>query len=407
MARTCTAAVAAASLLLLSACSDPAGPAVPKENVVDASGGVVTAQNGQVRLEIPAGAVSGETEITVTKATPPADPHLVSGAAYEFGPSGLVFAKPVMLELGYDQASLPANAVEGRLRIFKRVGTGWTLDSEDAVVDPSSNRVRAEITGFSTHAVREDPCATVPISVGSSIDGHIGETDCLVDGSTRAEPFTLEIGTTSAVRVTITSSELSALASLTTPGRDLKANPVLASGSTSFAVLAAPASYQLQAAGQEGSTGSYTLGVESLAMEQRLGCSEAMHVAPPVSGVPQRLNDDSDCIITIRFPSDPSVDGKKTLEEYYYIVIPAGKTVSVTTTATGGAQFTPFPTIFLGGGQVVQTSGSPTAPSKTISYTNSGAAPRRVLLGVSATMKDDGGGMVYTEGTYSLSVSVD
>jgi hypothetical protein len=400
--------------LFLVACGDATSPGEEPEGVVDASGGVVTADNGKVRLEVPAGAVSGQTQITIERASAPAaNPNLLPGTAYEFGPSGLQFTSPVTLDLAYDPAELPAGAHEQRLRIFKQVGSGWVLDAEAAGVDAAANRVRASIMGFSTHAVLHDPCATAPLSVGQAMSGQITQGDCLV-GSSYQERFAVEAEATTAVRITMTSSELRASLGLTAPGRDVDQALAFAArtapadgGSATMAVLAGPASYQVYAGGHEQSLGAYTLETAVLPDgENRLGCSEGMYVATPVSAAPQRLDDSNDCKVTIIYPSDPSVDGKQTLEEYYWIKVPAGRTATATTTRTGGEEeFTPFPTFFLGGGQVVQTSGSAVAHSKTISHT----APetRWLLLGVSATLRQGPDGLTYTRGTYDLSVTVE
>jgi len=69
--------------------------------VTAAEGGTVATPSGDAKLEIPAGALPADTEITVkgldTKGLP--DESDVGSAAYQFGPDGLQFTAPVTLTL--------------------------------------------------------------------------------------------------------------------------------------------------------------------------------------------------------------------------------------------------------------------------------------------------------------------
>ncbi len=57
--------------------------------IVSDDGGTVETSDGAVQLTFPAGAVSGDTEITVEPAADvPDDAGLVPGTAYDFGPDG-------------------------------------------------------------------------------------------------------------------------------------------------------------------------------------------------------------------------------------------------------------------------------------------------------------------------------
>ena len=83
--------------------------------VVGSSGGTVTAVGGQVTLVVPPGAVAQPTGITVSPATLPSGTNttaLVGGTAYDFGPTGTVFAAPVKLTIQYNQTKIPAGMAE-------------------------------------------------------------------------------------------------------------------------------------------------------------------------------------------------------------------------------------------------------------------------------------------------------
>src|ERR1700741_865232 len=74
--------------------------------VIATSGGTVTAQSGAVQIVIPADALATSTNISVAVSSAFAsDPRVIR--AYDFGPPGTNFAKPVVLTIKYDPATLP------------------------------------------------------------------------------------------------------------------------------------------------------------------------------------------------------------------------------------------------------------------------------------------------------------
>jgi len=123
---------------------------------VGADGGTVTTGDGNVTLEVPAGALDSETEITVApQTTYPADEHLVPGTCYEFGPDGTQFAVAVQMTLGYDEANLPADTTEADLAIHRVVGDGWEPVA-DSAVDTVAKTVSAPVSGFSIYGLLAD-----------------------------------------------------------------------------------------------------------------------------------------------------------------------------------------------------------------------------------------------------------
>lgn len=77
---------------------------------VGSGGGRVATPYGVV-LDVPEGALDGDTTITVTKATIAAPPgKRAAGPAFVFGPSGLTFKKTVVLTLPVDAAKLAGTA---------------------------------------------------------------------------------------------------------------------------------------------------------------------------------------------------------------------------------------------------------------------------------------------------------
>jgi hypothetical protein len=120
--------------------------------VIGTSGGTISAFDGRVALEFPAGALSGDVGITVAPATTvPAAKGLVPGTAFDFGPAGLTFAQPVQLTINYDPADLPPGAKETALRLHKAMGTLWHPVTGSSA-NESQTSVTGAITSFSSYA---------------------------------------------------------------------------------------------------------------------------------------------------------------------------------------------------------------------------------------------------------------
>lgn len=111
--RSASASVTILVITLALGCSSsssgtsPAATNTPASAMIGAEGGTLTGADG-VSLDVPAGALTAPTAITVTPATGltalPAG-VTAAGAAYTFTPDGLVFAKPVTLHIPTTSAS--------------------------------------------------------------------------------------------------------------------------------------------------------------------------------------------------------------------------------------------------------------------------------------------------------------
>lgn len=404
------------ALPLAAGCGSPSEPTPPddpeEEETVAPEGGVISSDGGKVTLTVPSGAVSEETPITVTPVeAPPSDPLLVPGTAYDFGPDGLTFQEPVTMELRYDESSVRQEGTEARLRLHRWEGSAWRPVPAGRV-DLAGDRVSAEVTSFSTYAVVEDPCVPAPLATDTTVTARLTAGDCQVELEEELryeELFSVETGEVTAFRVRMESSEVLPATGLLGADGERTSALLLASSEPAegdvagFTVVAGPGDYRLYAASPEAAEGDFELSLTSGSPSNGLGCAEGQFLVPPVPGIAQSLDDSVDCVVTIEFPAIPDVDGEETVEEYFWIGVPAGATATVTTTRTGGdPDFAPFPTLFLGNGEVVQTDGDPSASSKTITHT--AARDRFLLLGVSATLDGD---FEYTQGTYDLSVSVE
>lgn len=141
---------------------------------VGPAGGTVEFADGQVRLDVPPGALLEDVFITAVPADglPPAGPPVAPGMAWDFGPDGLVFEQPVLMTIAYDPANLPPGSNEGELRIHQLVdGTFVQLDA--GRLDVVNNTASALVGGFSVFAAMErmfagslaDGVPPVPLSV--------------------------------------------------------------------------------------------------------------------------------------------------------------------------------------------------------------------------------------------------
>lgn len=134
-----------------------------------------------LRLKVPAGAVSGKTEIeirTLTEpfqaldATPPAPSGIegdlsaaqIAGPVFDLGPDGLAFDKPVTVTLPYDEAAIPAGFPEERVVFAYWNGEAWVL--HPGLVDTERNTVTVQLNEF--HGLIETTVVGV-IMVGSVI----------------------------------------------------------------------------------------------------------------------------------------------------------------------------------------------------------------------------------------------
>ena len=75
----------------------PVGSAATKN--IGSSGGTIISTDGKIELDIPAGALTGNTDITIQAITNNA-PNGISNA-YRFSPDKLKFSNPVTLKLHY------------------------------------------------------------------------------------------------------------------------------------------------------------------------------------------------------------------------------------------------------------------------------------------------------------------
>ncbi len=160
---------AIAFAMLFTACKDNTTnpdpepePEVSKQ--IGTQGGTITSKDGNLTLDIPAGALSGTETITISKIDPDElGPEfdeikeiLGIAEAYELGPDGLTFAKPVTVTTPSDQKALQPDSSLKLNAVFlftSEQGKVISLDSlrlEPAGENTDAMQVRGELIHFST-----------------------------------------------------------------------------------------------------------------------------------------------------------------------------------------------------------------------------------------------------------------
>lgn len=118
----------------------------------------VLIEYGPLSLQIPAGAVSVDTEIVVTRLSKPFHTQPVEGpipegtaampvgSIFDFGPAGATFAKPVTITLPYDPGLGPDGPDPARIAVAYWNGEAWTLAG--GTVHPEDNTVEVQLQAF-------------------------------------------------------------------------------------------------------------------------------------------------------------------------------------------------------------------------------------------------------------------
>jgi len=157
-------AVLLAALVAVAGCSsggddNPAGSngdPSHAEGTVGAGGGTVEIDD-EIALDVPAGALQADTDISIDENTNPSDPtppHDFVSSAYTIEPSGTVFAQDATVTIDYDPSGL-GRADEDDIIIYCDEGSG-TWEELDTTVDEQANQASAEIGHLSDYAAMVD-----------------------------------------------------------------------------------------------------------------------------------------------------------------------------------------------------------------------------------------------------------
>src|SRR3989449_1425478 len=138
----------------------------------------VTDAGSSVRLVIPAGALSQPAALTVLPAMLPSGTStsaLVGGTAYDFGPTGTMFASPVAVTVDYSPAQLPAGMAESTLRLFTLMNGRWLLVPGSRV-----NTATHTAMGVTRHFSTYGGLASASVSAGDAFSCGVGTSGTTV-----------------------------------------------------------------------------------------------------------------------------------------------------------------------------------------------------------------------------------
>jgi len=111
---------------------------------------VASSNDGNAKVTIPNGSLAQPANLTVAAAPNPPAGHI--GTAYEFGPEGTKFEKPVTISIAYDRTALPSGVTDSDLRLAKAVNGQWQ-EIAGSGANTSTSTVTGTTTGFSIYGI--------------------------------------------------------------------------------------------------------------------------------------------------------------------------------------------------------------------------------------------------------------
>jgi hypothetical protein len=124
----------------------------PTSKVIGTNGGTIISEDGSVELDIPAGALSKDTIITVQPITNNCPGGIVS--AFRFSPSGLHFNQPATLKFHYPDSVLKAT-IPGLMGIAVQDTNGIWKAARKVTNDTIAHTIAASIVHFTDYSPLE------------------------------------------------------------------------------------------------------------------------------------------------------------------------------------------------------------------------------------------------------------
>jgi hypothetical protein len=160
------AIAAASTLAAFEGCSNKSSSATTTTSAtIGASGGSLQAEG--VTLDVPAGALSSDQQIAVTKDSDTA-PSGFTGLSpvYRFGPDGLIFNAPISVTIAFDAPSTASFAT----MYWSDKGTTTGFGDVGGTAPVTTGKVTARVTHFSQGFVGVSFGGTMDASTSSSPD---------------------------------------------------------------------------------------------------------------------------------------------------------------------------------------------------------------------------------------------
>jgi len=141
--------LAAVLLLAIMACSSSKGDDVSSGNIGSA-GGTIVSSDKNATLNVPAGALSNDTTISIAESTE-GDPPGAIAFSYIFTPDGLTFNSAVTVSLKYNTELIPEGINETDLQLAYAQDGNW-VPLANSTVDTTNHIISAPTNHFSTYA---------------------------------------------------------------------------------------------------------------------------------------------------------------------------------------------------------------------------------------------------------------
>lgn len=168
----------------------PVGSATSK--TIGPAGGSISSPDGRMELNIPAGALSTNTNISVQPITNTAPGGI--GLSYDLLPNGTTFSKPATLTFHYTKDDLPDNLPYFLYIAYQESSGKWNADMFQRDFDSSAKTVSLDINHFTIFTVgHEIQVSGNPTSVRKSETSLITVSNLhiILSGSTEIGPITI------------------------------------------------------------------------------------------------------------------------------------------------------------------------------------------------------------------------
>jgi len=159
-------------IIFLASCGGGGGEApTSSSNIIGPAGGIVSSADNLATVSIPAGALSTDTLISVTKNT--SSGSLVT--PYTFEPAGITFDKPVTVTISYTDADIPDGVDDDSVMLARLYNGYFWRALTNSTIDNIAKTVSVQVTGFSTfgltigpYSAQLDGTQQVPVTTSSA-----------------------------------------------------------------------------------------------------------------------------------------------------------------------------------------------------------------------------------------------
>ncbi len=151
----------------------------PVTATIGAGGGSLTSSDGSLAVNIPAGALTSDTDITIQPITNTAWGGI--GTGYQLTPDGLTFLQPVELEFQIAPEDL-AGSIPEALDVAFQDGAGYWFILKDGSYDNGSGTLSCTTTHFSSYsAIAEYQMTPVSAGLGPSASVTLVVNQCFYE----------------------------------------------------------------------------------------------------------------------------------------------------------------------------------------------------------------------------------